>query len=126
MSRRNNRLATFERQTTIDDNFSGELASWVEVCKAWVSIQPMQVGSQRGEFIDTNQVKGTRKSIAKTIWTQEAALITTDCRLKVAKPVAVNNENANADENFRIFEIDQIVNVDERNRELQLMVVEKV
>ncbi len=110
MSRRNNILATFERKSPPLDHFISGADEWELVAKAWVSIEPIGIASQRTEFVDTNQIKGTRKSIVKTDWAPDLAQVDSACRMRVDE---------------RVFEIEQIVNVGEQNRELQMMVVEK-
>ncbi len=106
-----NFLATIERKAPTLDAFLGQSDEWELVTKAWVSMEPLGITTQRGEFIDTNQTKGTRKSIFKTDWAPDLANVDSACRMRI--------EN-------RIFHIDQIVNVGEQNRELQFLVVEKV
>ncbi len=125
MSRRNNILAIFERPCGTDDHFGLAKGTWEEVTKAWVFIEPIGVDAQRTEFVDASQVKSTRKSIVKTTCTRTMLNVTTDCRMKVAKPNVVNESDPKDDANFRIFEISSIVNVQEKNRNLEISVVER-
>jgi hypothetical protein len=115
----------FERKSPPLDYFVAEAAEWEEVCRAWCSLEPVVLMAQRQEFIDATQTTLTRKSTLKLSWTPETDRITTDCRAKLAKAIPVNEAEPNNIANYRIFEIDQIVNVKEQNRELELMVVEK-
>jgi len=121
-----NEKAIFERKIPTEDEFAGELVEWEEVCREWVSLEPFALSGQRQEFIDVIQTKGTRKSKATLTHSPTTAAITTDYRMKIAKPTPVNQQEPNDDANFRIFHIEQIVNVREQNRELEFMVIEKV
>lgn len=118
--------AIFEREVQPSDNFGTAESSWEEVAREWVGLTPQPLTTQRGEFVDAAQTKGTRKSIADCVWSNTMAAVDTACRMKIAKNNVVNQNEANDDANFRIFGIEQIVNKGEANRELQLMVVEKV
>lgn len=118
-------LVIFERQAPVLDHFIGEAAAWQEVTKAWISLSPPPASTQAGEFIGAAQTTSQRKLIAKLYFTPATDAITTDCRMKLAKLIPVNEANANDDANYRIFNIDQIVNVGEQNRELEMLVVER-
>lgn len=123
---RQNHIATFERKNSPLDHFVSEAPAWDFVARAGVELEPLGATTQRTEFVDGNQVKSTRRTIVRTTWTPTLANVDSACRMKVAKPVAVNNDNLEADENFRIFGIEQIVNVGERNRVVEMMVAEVV
>lgn len=125
MSRRANILAIIERKSATLDYFIGEVDEWEEVTKAWVQIDPVVLFAQRMEFEDSSQTTSTRKLIVKTEWTPTLAAVDTSCRLKVAKTTPVAPDDLGDDANYRIFHIDQLQNVGEQNRELQLMVVEQ-
>jgi head-tail adaptor len=105
-----NHKAIFERLVQPADLFTGEAGQWEEVCREWVSLAPVQIFAQRFEFTDAAQITSQRKSIAKTIYSASTARITTDCRMTVGE---------------RVFEIVQLINTDEQNREFELLVVEK-
>ncbi len=124
MSKRNI-LVTFEKRNEPEDHF-GELAgTWETLTKAWVSIEPTKVESQRAEFVDGAQVTSTRRSIIKAHCTSKLLELTTKCRMKFRRLNDVRPAEPEHDANYRIFQIEQIVNVDEANRELQLMVTEQ-
>lgn len=125
MSKRNV-LVTFEKFAEPEDHFSELTGQWQEVTKAWVELAPVAIFAQRAEFIDASQNTSTRKSIAKTACTRKLLELTNKCRMKVKKLNLVRPDEPGHDANFRIFNIEQIVNVDEANRELNLMVTEKV
>lgn len=125
MSTRNH-IAIFERFIDPADNFGEAKGSWEEVCKEWVSIKPLAINTQRGEFVDTAQTRSLIRSTVLANWSPTLSAVTTKCRMKVARPVPVNSENAADDANYRIFEIDSLINYGEQNRELQMFVVEKM
>lgn len=116
-------LVVFEQQLPVLDHFIGEAPAWEEVTKAWIGLSPEPV--QAGESVESEQTTSKRKSVAKLYYTPATAAITTDCRMKLAKLIPVNEANANDDANYRIFHIDQIINVKEENRELEMLVVER-
>lgn len=107
-------LATFERENAPLDYFVSEVPEWTEVTKAWVAIEPAAIMAQRSEFEETTQTTSTRKSIIKTTWTPAVAAIDTACRMR-----------ATVNEVERTWAIEQVVNVNEANRELHLLVTER-
>jgi len=78
------------------------------------------------EFFNTQQVQSTTSHRVKLTHSPTAATVTTECRMKIRRNVAVNEDEPDDDANFRIFGIENIVNVREENRELQFMVTENV
>ncbi len=114
--------AIFERFIQPADNFGTALGEWQEVAREWVSLTPQTIGK---EFVDAAQVKGTTPSITYCNWSRTMAGVDIACRMKIAKLDVVNEQEPDDDANFRIFGIENIVNVREQNRELQLMVLEK-
>lgn len=114
-------LATFERKANPLDYFSGETDVWELVAKEWVSLRPLN----GREIFQAQQVQSIARLVAETNWSPSMSVVNTACRMKIAKPVPVDESDANADVNYRLFEIDSVVNVNEANRELQFMVVEK-
>jgi head-tail adaptor len=120
-----NKLLIFERKASPLDHFVEGTPEWEEVCKAWASLEPVALFAQGGEFVDASQTKSQRKSIAKLDCTATTLQITTDCRAKLRKPIPVDESDTEADVNFRISQIDQIVNVKEQNRNLEMLVVER-
>lgn len=118
--------AIFERECLPTNQFTGEQGTWQEVAREWIGLTPQEVTTQRGEFIDAAQTKGVRKSVADCCWSNTMAAVDSACRMKLAKPNVVDESEPNSDVNFRIFHIENIVNVKELNRELQFVVVEEV
>lgn len=121
MSTRNHK-AIFERKAAPLDHFGGESDAWSELCREWVSLEPLA----GRELFEAQQVQSQITQKARLTHSPTAAGIRTHDRFKIALPVLVNEDEPNADENFRIFEIESIVNVREQNRELELMVIERV
>lgn len=109
MSRKPHKLVTFERKAPLLDAFIGETDEWEEITKAYVSFESAVIG-QRSEFQETTQTTSTRRSIVRTEWTPTLSALDTSCRMTYGE---------------RVFEIDQLVNPSERNKQLQLMVIER-
>lgn len=120
MSKRNHK-AIFERKTPRDE-WSGAAESYELIHTEWVSLEPLT----GREYFQAAQVQAQNSVKCKLEWSPTASGITTDCRMKIRKPVAVNEQEPEADDNFRLFEIENITNPGEMNRELELMVQEKV
>lgn len=120
MSERNHN-AIFERKATLDA-WTDTQQEWEEVCREWVSLTPLN----GREYFEAKQVQAATTHKARLTHSPTAATITTDCRMKIRKPVLVDEGDETADANYRIFAIDNIVNVREQNRELEMMVQEKV
>ena len=121
MSTRNHK-ATFEKRLPPLDNFGSEEEGWEHVCDEWVSLEPL---SGR-ELLEAQQVQAQARHKIRLTHSPTAATITTDYRLKIRKPVVVDEDEPESDVNYRVFHIENIVNVREANRELEMMVVEKV
>lgn len=119
-------VGIFERKVEPSDQFGDALPTWEEVCREWVSIKAQPITTQRGEFIDAAQTKGTRKAVVECVWSETLADITIAHRMKIARRNVVNANDPGSDENFRIFHIDQIVNDQEMNRDLQFVMSEKI
>jgi hypothetical protein len=119
-------IGIFETKVDPSDQFGESLPVWEEVCREWVSIKPQPVITQRGEFIDAAQTKGMRKSVVECVWSETLDAITTANRMKVARRNVVNANDPDSDDNFRIFQIEQIVNDGEMNRDLQFVMLEQI
>jgi hypothetical protein len=120
-----NHKAIFERKGSLD-HWVDQQQEWEEVCREWIYLEPFALFGQRQEFIDSSQITVTRKQRAAVTYSPTMATVTTDCRLKIRKPVTVDEDEPEHDTNYRIFHIENIVNVREQNRELELMVIERV
>ncbi len=114
--------AIFERFAQPADTFGLAKGEWQEVAREWVSLAPQAMAK---EFVDAAQVKGNTAFFCYCNWSRTMAAVDIACRMKLSKLDVVNEQEPDADENFRIFGISEIQNVREQNRELQLMVLEK-
>lgn len=108
-------LAIFEQPISPLDAFIGEAKAYEEITKAWIHLDTNAILAQRTEFVESQQSTQVRKHVAKCTWTPTMATITTGCRMRIERQ----------DGTSRVFGIDAIVNVDERNRELQMQLVER-
>lgn len=111
------RLATFERKTTFDD-FGQTGGEWVELFQAYVKIIPLT----GRELVESGQVQAQHTHRAWTHW-QDG--VSAKHRFKIARNEAVDIDDPDADANFRIFQIDSVINVREHNKELELLVTER-
>ena len=118
-------LATFERKAPTLDHFIGEVDEWVEVTKAWIGLEPVQITAQMNEATEGAQVSGQRKVIARATWTPTLATLDSTCRMKLANVTPTVPSDLSDDRNYRIFYIEQLVNINENNRELQLLLMER-
>jgi head-tail adaptor len=115
-----NHKAIFERKLP-PDQWSGEKETWEVVCREWVSLEPL---SGR-ELFQAQQVQSQTTHKSTGTYSPTFATVDSACRMKIENPIPVNQQDSNDDANYRIFEIESLVNVGEQNRELELMVVEK-
>ena len=123
--RNRNYIGIFERFVPPTDNFGAAVGEWQEVAREWVELKPQQL-DPKGEIQDDNQTKSFARFIAECVWSPSLeSAIDTSCRMKISKRNVVNESEPNSDENFRIFQIVDMVNVREMNRDLQLMVTER-
>lgn len=120
MSNRNHK-ATFERKLP-PDVWTGQLERWELECREFVSLEPLT----GRELFNAQQVQSLATQKVKLTYSATTAAVTTAHRMKIRKPVTVNENEPEHDDNYRIFHIENIVNVREMNRELELMVQERV
>lgn len=114
--------AIFERQAEPGDPFSGEHGQWSELFMAFVGLRPL---SGR-ELIDAQQVQAQVSHRAWMSWSNSASRLHPKDRFKIAKPVQENPTEPTSDANYRIFHIESVINVGERNKEIELMCKEAV
>lgn len=107
MSRKPHILATFERKAAVLDAFIGQTDEWQEVARAWISVEHVSAR----EYVEAAQVTAQHKLLVKTAWTTTLGTVDAACRMTF---------------DGRVFEIEQITNVAEQNRQLQLIVMERV
>ncbi len=117
--------AIFEREQLPADNFGASVSTWCEVAREWVGLKTLQL-DPKGEFVDANQTKALTRYTVDCCWSRTMDAVDASCRMKLARDSVVDETEPKADANFRIFHISDIVNVNEMNRELQMLVVEKV
>lgn len=111
-------LGIIEHQATPINDFDGTGGEWREFARCYADIRPL-----RGrELFDAQQVQS---QVTHNIETEFISGVTSAMRIKFAKTEQVNQNEENADENFRIFEIGSAINVNEANRSLELLCVEK-
>ncbi len=120
MSKRNYK-ATFEVKLQPLDHFTGESGDREVICREYVSLLPI---SGR-ELIEAEQVQSQTTHKVYVNYGVSMSRVTTEHRMKIRRPVTVNEADPEHDSNYRIFQIESIVNVNEANRELQMMVVER-
>jgi SPP1 family predicted phage head-tail adaptor len=93
------------KPTFVKDDIGNHIPTWVKVAEAWAAIEPLK-GDER--------------------WAAAYAQATTTHRVTMRPPgIAVHPSNRLVF-NGRIFEIEAVLDIEERGRELQLMCVEKV
>lgn len=122
MSRQKSHKAIFERKLPKQDHFSSEGDTWGEICREYVSLEPLNL---REQFY-AHQTESLASHKAEASWSPTMATVTPASRMKTPKPVPVDLDNPEAEENYRIFHIESIINVLEKNQELELMVVEQL
>lgn len=96
-----NKRITIQQLTDERDETGGVVNTWTEVCKAWASIEPLK----GAEFLSAKEVD---------------AQVTTRIRMRQRKDVTITSD-MRVVYGSRIFEIDSVIDVYTRGRELQLM-----
>jgi SPP1 family predicted phage head-tail adaptor len=99
-----NCLVTIERQSTSQDTAGQQVDTWTEIGQEWVTINPV---TGREYF----NASGERAEVTHRI------------RMVYGRTVAPRDRIVYG---ARIFDIKSVLNLDERNRELELMVSEHV
>ena len=93
-----------QQNTPTRDSYGAEVDNWIDYATVWASIEP----ARGREFWESQQVNA---EITGKITIRYLAGITPKMRVKHGD---------------RIFHIISVINTEERNRELQLMVKEKI
>lgn len=114
--------AIFEKKLEPGDQWSGEHGGWQETFREFISLRPLT----GREVVETQQIVGQVTHRAFLHWSETASTLHPKDRFKIAKPVTVDPNDANHDANFRMFEITSVINVQERNREIELVCKELV
>lgn len=111
------KLATFERNT-LPNELTDLPGGWTEIKpKSWVNLTPLA----GRELLASQQVNAEMKHRARLHWRGD---LTPGDRMKIGKPTLVNTSDPDSDENYRLFDIESVLNVNEANRELELWLVE--
>ncbi len=113
-------LAIIERQEERDD-VEGSGGEWAELTTAYINLAPLN-GRERLIAAQT-QAHTTHKITGHY---GDLKNVLPEDRLKIAKLETVDEDDTENDVNFRIFHIESMVNVNEMNREIELLVVERV
>lgn len=111
------KLAIFERLTPRND-LERTGGNWQVLFRAFVDIKPLR----GNEFL---VAQGIESRITHRVWTYWRDGVTSRDRLKITRNQQPKPNDPNHESNFRIFNIESVINVGERNRELELMVVER-
>lgn len=109
--------AVFEQYTPPIDHFGKAKGEWTEVFQEFVQLEPL---SGR-ELLQAQQIQSQTTHKATFHFRTD---IDTKMRLRVERP-GVIDADPTKDSDWRIFHIESLVNVNEQNRELQLMLIEK-
>jgi len=107
---RANILATFERQSSPLDHFIGEVEAWEVVTRAFVYLEP-QRGQERQQ---EQQTQAHATHWLRTVWTPDVASVNTACRVRATTTAGAE----------KTYQIEEIQNIREQNRELRFVCVE--
>jgi hypothetical protein len=114
------RLAIFERQNERND-VDGTGGEWEELTRAYVHLRPL-TGNER---LIAAQIQAHQTHAMEGHYGDLRSVRPED-RAKFARYDVVDVEEPESELNFRIFNIESSINVDEANREIKMMVVERV
>lgn len=107
-----NILATIERKAAPLDYFIGEAAEWQTVTRALVYVEPQRTA----ERLEQQQIQGHTTHNLRTAWAPDLEAVDTACRLRLTTTAGIE----------KIYQIAEIQNIREANRELRLVCVEAV
>lgn len=107
-----NILATIERKTPTLDHFIGEVEAWETVTRAWVYVEPMRTA----ERLEQQQIQAHTTHNLRTVWRPELEAVDAACRLRLTTTAGVE----------KVYQITEIQNIREQNRELRLVCIEAV
>lgn len=102
--------AIFERKLEPGDQWSGEHGGWSTMFMEFISLRPLT----GRELVETQQVQAQVSHRAFLHWSETASRLHPKDRFRIEEPVE------------RIFEIESVINVQERNREIELVCKEQM
>ncbi len=112
------KYVTIQSHSEPDDSFRGIAGAWVDVASVFASLE--QVGAR--EYL---QLQQTEAQITHRVRMNYRSGVTAKMRLRMAR-TGLEQINPENDAHYRIFHIESVINVNEANRELELMVKEQV
>lgn len=115
-----NHKAIFERFGEPGDDWTGEHGGWAELFTEFIALRPL---SGR-ELIETQQLQAQVSHRAFLDWSETTSQLHPKDRFKIERPTVVDAENPASDANYRIFNIQSVINVAERSREIELVCFE--
>lgn len=117
MSRRFTTIGIFEVHQEEFDSFGPAVGEYEEVLRAFLSLEPLA----GRELIEAQQVQAETTHKARMHFDGR---VNTTQRVRVERPGVVDPDPTK-DSDWRIFQIESAVNVNEANRELELRLVER-
>lgn len=118
MSRRQQHFATIQKNTEADDTFRDIAGGWQDVKTVMVQFLPIA----GREYIQLQQTEAQTTHRVRMNYRSD---VNPKMRLRMARP-GIDEIDQENDSHFRIFHIESVINVNEANRELELMVKEQV
>jgi head-tail adaptor len=97
--------AIFERFTEPGDQWSGEAGGWQETFREFISLRPLT----GREVVETQQIIGQVTHRAFLHWSETASGLHPKDRFRIEEPTP------------RTFDIVSVINIQERNREIELV-----
>lgn len=114
-----NHEAAIQYQTSLLDDMTGIGGEWVEFAQCYADVRPL-----RGEeLFHAQQVQAQATYLIETEFIPH---VKPQMRVRVPQDELVNQDDIEADVNFRVFEIRSAINVNEANRSLELLCIETV
>lgn len=114
-----NHLAVIQHQPTIPSDFTGTGGEWTEFAVCFADVRPL-----RGqELFNAQQVQA---QVTHSIETEFVYDVKPKMRVKIVRDVLVNVSDITDDANCRFFEITAAINVNEANRSLEMLCIEKI
>lgn len=114
-----NHFATIQHQPTLPSDFTGTGGDWVEYAICFADVRPL-----RGqELFNAQQVQA---QVTHSIETEYVYGVKPKMRIRVERDELVNINEPEHDDNFCLFEITAAINVNEANRSLELLCIEKI
>ncbi len=116
---------TFQKPVTTKNDYNEDVITYQDIGSAWAAVQPLSgreyFAAQQAQAVVTHRVttRYHRGFVESWVWTSPAMPVAENVNSPISPQIRIVFEG-------RIFSVQNVIDVEERHRELQFMCVEEV